>query len=313
MMQSWRVRAIRVGLYLPAWTGGLSAGLPPRPGDLIARAQDIEAAGFDALWVADQLVQRFDDGPPIAFFEAWTLLGAIASATNSITLGPLVSSVGFRNPALLAHMAATLSALSDGRLTLGIGAGYDPGEHRERGFPWAQRAERLEEAAGVLRTLLDGGTSTNNGAHVVTNRCTVDLVFPPVPIIIGTLAGGPRMMRCAAQYADIWCGWRGFDDNTPTAVRPHLSALARACEEVGRDPTSIRRMVGVSVHPGGPSFRFGEIDLTPIAVHPEPREVADTIADFGAEGIDEVALYSFPFDTHCLGMLADALTLLDAD
>src|SRR5438093_947835 len=111
---------LKIGLILPSWTGSLG-GETPRWRDVLAVAQRAEAVGFDSLWVADDLLVRFEEGAPLGMWECWSFLAALAASTRRVELGTLVASALFRHPALLAKMADTVDEISGGRLTLGIG------------------------------------------------------------------------------------------------------------------------------------------------------------------------------------------------
>jgi len=310
-----RRRRLKVGIYLPNWTGGLDAGQAPRWPELRSMAQLIEDVGFDSLWVADEFRYVFDDGDAIAYWESATILGAAAAVTKRIELGPLVAAVGFRNPALLARMAMALDEVSGGRALLGLGAGYDEAEHRAHGFEWEHRVSRLEEAASIISQLLRTGHVDHQG-RLFEMR---DVVLEPrgprpggPPIIIGTISIGPRLMRCVARFADAWNGWLAFGDNRPSAVRPHREALDAACREVGRDPASLRRTVGIAVAMSDTPFRYGPFDLSTIALRGTPDEIASTLDAFADEGISHVMVYAFPLTPAALEDFAPVLERLDA-
>src|SRR3970040_2007006 len=116
-----------------------------------------EQAGFDSLWVGDHLLFRDPDLPPRGPWEAWSVLAALAGITERVDLGPLVASVSFHNPAILAKKGATIDEISGGRLILGLGAGWNEPEYRAFGFPFDHRVERFEEAFAIIRGLLRDG------------------------------------------------------------------------------------------------------------------------------------------------------------
>jgi len=310
-----RRRRLRVGIYLPNWTGGLESGRAPRWSDLQSLARVIEDVGFDSLWVADEFRFEFEDGDAIAYWESATILGAAAVSTRRIELGPLVAAVAFRNPALLARIAAALDEISDGRAVLGLGAGYDEAEHRAHGFEWEHRVSRLEEAASIITSLLRTGHVDHHGRYFEMR----DVVLEPrgprpggPPIVIGTVSIGPRLMRCVARFADGWNGWLAFDDNRPSAVSPHRDALDAACREVGRDPASLGRSVGVAVAMSDAPFRYGPFDLFDIALRGSPDEIVSTLNAFADEGIDHVMIYAFPLTPTGVEAFAPVLERLDA-
>jgi len=235
--------------------------------------------------------------------------------TKRIEVGPLVAAVGFRNPALLARMAMALDEVSGGRALLGLGAGYDEAEHLAHGFEWEHRVSRLEEAASIISQLLRTGHVDHQGRFFQLR----DVVLEPrgprpdgPPMIIGTISIGPRLMRCVARYADAWNGWLAFGDNRPSAVRPHREALDAACREVGRDPASLRRTVGIAVAMSETPFRYGPFDLSTIALRGTPDEIASTLDAFADEGISHVMVYAFPPTPAALEEFAPVLERLDA-
>jgi Luciferase-like monooxygenase len=293
---------VRVSVYLPNWTHGLAWGARPRWPDLVAAAKDLEAGGYDGLWVADQIMQEFDDHEPLEFWDSWSLVAGLASVTERVTLGPLVSSAGFRNPGLLASMASTVAEISVGRAIVALGAGYDEGEHRMFDFPWERKVSRMEEAAAVLADLLHDGRSNRTGEWYSTRNAQIRLPAD-VPLVIGTYGIGPRMMRITAQYADGWSSWLAFDDNSPEVFKNHAEQLDRACAKLDRDPATIRRIACLSVHLSGQPFSFGPFDLREVAIRGRPAEVAEQLTAFAGIA-DEVALYTFPLTPEVVERLA---------
>jgi alkanesulfonate monooxygenase SsuD/methylene tetrahydromethanopterin reductase-like flavin-dependent oxidoreductase (luciferase family) len=228
----------RLGLVVP----GLS---PPGSGGnlsvkrLLALASVAEAEGFDSIWVPD-------DAPGIGLrdrprFEAYTLLGALATGTRSARLGALVTSVTSRPPSLLAKQVTTLDLLSSGRAVLGVGAGrHDPRDvdPREASVSLTERFERLEEALKVFHAMFTEDPVHFEGRHYRLE----DAVNRPHPVQQGgppMLIGGngeDRTLRLVANFAEA-CNLSG---DLPT-IRRMLSALAGHCEAAGRDPMSITK------------------------------------------------------------------------
>src|SRR5215213_6860584 len=130
-----------------------------------AMARAAEAAGFDSIWLGDHLLSRADERPERGPWEAWTLLAALAAATERVRLGPLVACAGFHSPGLVAKMAATLAEVSGGRFVLGLGAGWNEEEFRAFGLPFDRRVSRFEEAFAIVRGLLAGDRVTFHGRH----------------------------------------------------------------------------------------------------------------------------------------------------
>ena len=119
-------------------------------------ARTAEAGGLDSFWLFDHLLFRHDPQKTVGIWECWTLLCALAEATEKIELGTIVLCSPFRNPALLAKMAHTLDEVSNGRLILGIGAGWHKPEFDAFGYPFDKRVDRFEEALQIMQPLLKG-------------------------------------------------------------------------------------------------------------------------------------------------------------
>ena len=145
---------LRLGLTLPTWPGrdGRNVGWP----ELRALAREVEAAGFDTLWAPDHLLREVAGRAPFGFHECWTIVTAAAEATSRIGIGPFVLATAFRNPGVVAKMAATLDEVSGGRLVLGLGAG-DPAHDRSWeafGIEAPRAGSRHAEAVEVIARLL---------------------------------------------------------------------------------------------------------------------------------------------------------------
>ena len=156
--------------------------------DLRSIWDDAERLGLDSAWVFDHLVPLLI-GTEEPVLEGWTLLSALAARTERLTIGCLVSSNTFRHPAVLAKMAATVDIMSEGRLVLGLGAGYREIEHTAYGLPFSTtrgRAEMLDEACQVLKALFAGGPASFEGEHYVLDNAP----FAPMPV----QSGGPPLM-----------------------------------------------------------------------------------------------------------------------
>lgn len=197
-----------------------------------------ESLGFDSLWLPDHFVPTArPEGP---WFEAWTLLSALALVATKARIGVLVSSNTFRHPSLLAKMAVTVDHISEGRLDLGIGAGWFALEHEMFGFDFPETKElvdRYMEAVRLIDQYLRNDRTSFNGAYYTLRDAPnrpAPIQQPRPPLMIG--AHGPRMIRFAARYADIWNS-RG----TPAEIRQRNATLDDACARIGRDPHEITR------------------------------------------------------------------------
>ena len=133
-------RPLRVGIQLP------EVEREVRWPEVVSMARRADDAGFDAVWFGEHLLYRFADGTSRGPWEAWSMLAAIAAATTTIRLGPLVACTAFHNPAVLAKQADTLDEISGGRFVLGLGAGWNETEFRAFGIPFDHRIDRFEEA-----------------------------------------------------------------------------------------------------------------------------------------------------------------------
>src|SRR5690242_19737513 len=143
-----------------------------RPYDTIrAVAQQAETDGFDSIWLADHLFYRNPGQPTRGIWEGWTMLAALAEATQRVEIGTLVLCNSFRNPAILAKMATTVDEVSHGRLILGIGAGWNEPEYQAFGLPFDHRVDRFAEALQILRPLLREGHVDFMGHYYSARNC----------------------------------------------------------------------------------------------------------------------------------------------
>lgn len=205
---------------------------------LVERWQVFEALGYDSVWNCDHLVQPSQPTGP--YLEAWTLLAALAVRTNRIRIGVLVSSNTFRHPALLAKEALTVDHISNGRLELGLGAGWYEPEHAMFGLefpPVAERVARYREAVEVVDQLLRNDTTTYTGQYYTLRDAPLrprPVQQPRPPLTLG--AHGPRMLRVVAEYADAWNSF-----GTVAEMRQRNATLNEHCAAIGRNPHSIVR------------------------------------------------------------------------
>lgn len=204
-------------------------------------AERVESLGLDSLWRSDHFVSLMGH-PERPALECWTSLTALAQQSRRIGFGPLVSPMTFRHPALLARMAAAVDGLADGRLVLGVGAGWNEGEHQMFGIPMPpvkERMDRLEEGIAVIKALWTGGPVDLDGRYYPLRRA-VALPRPvqrPGPSLLVGGDGEIRLLRIVARYADEW----NSHAPGPDAYRVKLARLEEHCKAVGRDPADIRR------------------------------------------------------------------------
>ncbi len=204
-----------------------------------AAALEFEALGYDSVWLVDHLYGI--PGPQIPIFEAWTTLAAVAAVTSRVKLGTLVSPVGFRNPALLAKMAATLDHISNGRVIVGLGGGWFEMEFTGHGFefpPLPVRLRQLDEAAALMKQMWTQEQPSFSGKHFRIDNVYCEpkpIQKPHPPLLIG--GGGERvLLRIAARHADIW---NNLAVNQPDLARK-VEILRQHCRALGRDPSAIQ-------------------------------------------------------------------------
>ena len=245
---------MRFGLALPHYDSSFR-GEPASWRGVRRSAEIAEGSGYDSIWVSDHLF--FDwgkyGGPsdPQGSLECWTTMAALAAVTSRVRIGSLTLCNDLRNPAVLAKMAATLDLLSQGRLELGMGAGWYEPEYRAAGIEFsspATRIARLEEAIVIIGRLLEGDELTLEGRHysIKGALCNPLPVQRPRPAVwVG--GKGDLLLRTVARVADGWnFSWLG-DTGT---YRDRLKAAERACAEAGRDVLALRRSVGAYVLTG---------------------------------------------------------------
>ena len=175
-------------------------------------------------------------------WEAWTTLAALAAVTERVEIGPLVASTGFHNPAMLAKQAATVDAISGGRLILGLGAGWNEREYRAFGFPFDRRVARFAEALTIISTLLSDGRIDFAGEFHRLEDCVLDP--PPArpggpPLMVGST--GPRMLAIALPVVDCWNVWYSHYGNTVEGFHRHCLRVEELVAAAGRAPRQRRR------------------------------------------------------------------------
>ena len=190
-------RPLRVGVQLPEVERVVTW---PEVRDMAITAEDV---GFDSLWVGDHLLYR-SEGQASGPWEAWSMLAAIAAVTDRVQIGPLVAATSFHSPAMLAKKAVTVDEISDGRLVLGLGAGWNKIEYEAYGYAFDHRASRFEEAFTIIRMLLSEGSVDFAGTYYTLRDC--ELVPPArdegIPIMIGS--EGPRVLGVTLPHVDSW-------------------------------------------------------------------------------------------------------------
>ena len=289
-----------------------------------------EAAGWDSLWIDDHLLA--DEGDPSdPKLEGWSTLSALAVLTERCRLGLLVAANTFRNPGLTAKAATTLDHLSGGRFVLGLGGGWFEREHDAFGLDFGagfgERLDRLDEAVGLIRRLLDGETVTHRG-HIYSMHeavCAPGPIQARLPILIGG-SGPTKTLRTTARYADLW---NGYGD--PERIAATSEVLRQRCMEAGRPFEAIKRTVtvdavirddaaaaraawaemgranGLEDHVGSDGTDRG------LSFGGSPEDAAAFVAEYRAIGIGEV-IFTFraPWDLETIGQLGEVREALPA-
>ena len=252
-----------------------------------------EAGGAESLWVADHFFYR-DESMEMGLHEAFTLLTAVAAVTQTVQVGPLVACTSFRSAGMLAKIAATLDAVSGGRLILGLGCGWHEPEYKAFGYPFDHRVGRFEEVVSAVRPLLHGERVSVSGQWTRLD----DAVIVPkpehqVPLLIAS--NGPRMLDITARFADAWqAAWFGAVNEE---FRTERAALLAACETAART-TPLEIFVGVDIN---------DEEDQEARLPCDAAAIADALAAWDAEGVDHVQLRVHPgtksrFETVIDGM-----------
>ncbi|OBB70853.1 LLM class F420-dependent oxidoreductase [Mycobacterium sp. 852014-52144_SCH5372336] len=227
---------IRLGLQIPNFSYG--TGVAEIFPTVIAQAQEAEAAGFDSVFVMDHFYQLPGLGTPDQpMLEAYTALGGLATATERVQLGTLVTGNTYRNPTLLAKAITTLDVMSQGRAILGIGTGWYELEHDSLGYEFGtftDRFNKLGEALEIILPMLRGERPTFDGKYYRAKDAMAEPRFRDhIPLMIGG-SGEKKTIPLAARHFDHLNIIAGFDE-LPRKVQ----VVKERCEEIGRDPATL--------------------------------------------------------------------------
>ena len=264
------------------------------------RAATAEQVGFDSFVFEDALLYRGSESTDGAW-ESVSIAAAVAAVTTRIVLGQSVVNSPYRSPAMTAKIADTIDEISGGRFILGIGAGNTPdSDYAAFGFPTDRRYSRFAEAIQIIHGLLKNGSVDFEGEFYTARQCELVLRGPSPsgpPINIG--AGGPKMLRLVAKYADAW-NWWGWGETLKefeNRIAPIIHALDEACEAEDRVPSSLERTLDLyTVVPEGfdrGSGDDGGLDMEqPIAG--TSQAIAERILAIGRLGFEEVRCDVYP-------------------
>jgi F420-dependent oxidoreductase-like protein len=228
--------AIRLGFQIPNFSYG--TGVEQLFPTVIAQAQEAESAGFDSVFVMDHFYQLPMLGDPDQpMLEAYTALGALATATERVQLGTLVTGNTYRQPTLLAKVITTLDVVSQGRAILGIGTGWFELEHDQLGFDFGtftDRFNRLDEALQIILPMIKGERPTFSGTYYRAAEAIANPRFREhIPLMIGG-SGEKKTIPLAARHFDHLNVIAGFDE-----LPRKLQVVREQCEKIGRDPATL--------------------------------------------------------------------------
>jgi probable F420-dependent oxidoreductase len=273
--------------------------------EIRATAQRCEELGFDSLWIYDHLMYRMKKGETLGIWEGWSMLSALAACTQKVELGPLVTCNSFRNPAILAKMAHTVDEISGGRLILGLGAGWNQPEYDAFGIPFDHRVDRFEEALQIIRPLLKQGQVDFTGKYYTARNCEIrprsSRPGGP-PLMIGAFM--PRMLRLAAQYADLYnVGYM----TVPRSAEKPLRNLRKACKETGRDLATLPYTFMISL--SFPDLLGWDKPKKRGTLSGSTEEIAAVLAEYEARGAAHLMFHLRPSRPEAYARLAEAVAL----
>ncbi|MCA2321459.1 LLM class F420-dependent oxidoreductase [Mycobacterium intracellulare] len=287
--------AIRLGLQIPNFSYG--TGVDQLFPTVIAQAREAESAGFDSVFVMDHFYQLPMLGSPDQpMLEAYTALGALATATERVQLGTLVTGNTYRNPTLLAKIITTLDVVSQGRAILGIGTGWFQLEHDQLGFEFGtftDRFNRLDEALEIILPMIKGEQTTFSGKWYRASEAFANPRFRDhIPLMIGG-SGEKKTIPLAARHFDHLNVIAGFDE-----LPGKLEVVRRSCEEVGRDPATLETSTLTTVLIGenaGPDQIPAEMKQRMVVGTPDSvaDQIKTKVIDAGIDGV----IINLPFYT----------------
>jgi F420-dependent oxidoreductase-like protein len=260
-------------------------------------AAHCEQTGWDGVYFADHFMPNGPGPEPLDgnTLECWSVMAALAASVPRLRLAPLVTSVTYRHPAVLAKIAAAVDQVSHGRLTLGIGAGWQENEHAAYGLELGtirERMDRFEEAVQILHSMLRQPRTTFSGEYFQVQDAPNQPapVQDQLPLLIGG-GGERRTLRIAAQYADQWNSW-----TTPDVLAHKVSVLRGHCADVGRDPgdihVSTQALLFLSTDEGWLKDKR-ESAGDRASIIGTPSEVTDIIGQYREAGAAEIIVPDF--------------------
>lgn len=276
----------------------------PRPySELRALALAAEDAGLDSVWIYDHLFYHFPDQEPKGVWEGWTIWAALAEATSRVELGALVLCTAFRNPAVLAKMAVTLDEVSNGRVILGIGAGWHKPEFDTFGLDFSHKVDQFEEATSIIAPLVREGKVDFTGTYHSAPNCQL-LPAPSRPIPLLIAGKQERMLSLVARFADQYnTAWHGHVEST----EERIASVNAALKAEGRDPATLKLTAGVNV-------AFPELGEAPEGSDDPATYITGSVEDvaiafraYEKRGFDHLNVLVAPHTTEAMHLLGRAV------
>ncbi len=284
--------------------------------ELVAMAQAAEAVGFDSVWLGDHLLYDLPVGAR-GPWEVWTSMAALATATERVELGPLVASTSFHSPPMLAKMAATVDAASEGRLIVGLGAGWNRREYDAFGFAYDRRVSRFEEAFTIIRRLLRDGEVDFHGDFYDVDRCVLHPRSPRPAgpaLMVGSI--GDRMLDITLPHVDAWNMWWSQYGNSAAGFAREKARVDALIEATGRSTAEVEATAAIYVQlAGGTGRQMGDY-TDPSAATPvsgTPDEIADQLRGWAAAGAAHVQLVVDPITRDSIEHLGEVVGLLHVE
>lgn len=284
--------------------------------DTLSTIKVIESGPWHSLWFSDHFLPPLpgagiEDRPAL---ESWSMITATAAVTSRLRLGILVTGNTYRNPALLAKMAATVDQISNGRLILGIGAAWYKREHEAFGWDFPnvrERCDRLEEAVELIKTLFTvKGPVDYNGRYYKLNKAHFSPVCtqkPHVPIMVGG-NGEKRTLRTLARFGDI-CNIDFNNPGSPELFKHKIEVLERHCEDIGRDPAEIEKTMLIPLRLESDEKKGAQLRKArgEWVLYGTASFIIDRIQQYIDAGVEEIMLGSVPMKSELFERVNDEI------
>ncbi len=297
---------MKIGFIMPI-SESVKTNKVPRYAEVREWATTAESLGIDSLWIPDHLIFRFPEQPERGVHEAFTLWAGIAEATSKIELGTLVICVPFRNPGVIAKMAIEIDDISDGRVILGLGAGWHKPEFDAFGYSFDHKVDKFEEALEIIVPLVRDGVVDFTGEYFsAPNSAANPKAQRQIPVLIASK--GPRMLDLTAKWADQWnLAWYGKF----SAFAPDLAKIREAVAARGRAQESLVITAGVNIH--FPDLEADEARQS----NPDKflsgtvEEIAEALVEYAQNGVEHAILSVSPLTLETIERVAQIRNLVN--